>query len=158
MTVGSVITLFPSSKKEQNTFVDALINQVLNGDYNALEIEAQMANIEGVVKNYRANPEIKEAVLKEAETYGQKTFEKYNAKIEIKEVGVKYFYEDCGHVGYNLLCEEINRLTEKKKELEKIIKAHSEIWVETDTNTGETYEVAPVAKSSTTQAVLTIKP
>jgi hypothetical protein len=156
MSVSSVITLFPTTKTQQSIFVGKLIDNVLNGEINPLESEIQMKNIEDVVKAYRSNEEIKEAVLKEAEKYGQKTFETSGATVQIKEVGVKYNFEDCGHLEYNSICDAINQLTAKKKEIEARMKAHSEKWIETDIQTGETYEVYPVSKSSTTQAVITI--
>lgn len=156
MTVQSVITLFPSNKREQIVFVDKLIDNVVNGEINPLTAEIQMKNIEDVVKAYRSNEEIKEAVLKEAEKYGQKSFETNGAKVQIKEVGVKYNYLEVGHLEYNSICDAINQLTEKKKAIEKIMQAQTEKWVYTDTESGETYEVLPLSKESTTQAVISI--
>lgn len=156
MTAGSVITLFPSNKREQSVFVDKLIDNVVNGEINPLTAEIQMKNIEDVVKAYRTNAEIKEAVLKEAEKYGQKSFETNGAKVQIKEVGVKYNYLEVGHLEYNSICDAIAQLTEKKKNIEKIMQAHNEMWIHTDTESGETYEVLPLSKESTTQAVISI--
>ena len=155
--VSGLISNFPSTKKEQEMFVQELINDTLDGNCDILHREAQMCNIEQVVKAYRKNDEIKEAVLNAAEKHGAKTFDYAGAQIQIKEVGVKYNYSDLGHLKYNQICSDIAKLTEQKKELENILKAHLTSWVETDIDTGETYEVLPAIKSSTTSAVFTIK-
>lgn len=156
MTVNSVITLFPTTKTQQKTFVEQLINNVLDGEINPLTAEIQMKNIEDVVKAYRGNEEIKEAVLKEAEKYGAKSFDTHGASVQIKEVGTKYNYLEVGHLEYNSICACIDDLTAKKKAIEKIMQANTENWLYTDTKTGETYEVQPLSKQSTTQAVITI--
>lgn len=155
--VSGLISNFPSNKKEQQTFVEELIDDTLDGNCDILHREAQMCNIEQVIKAYRKNEEIKEAVLNAAEKHGAKTFDYAGANIQIKEVGIKYNFSELGHLRYNDICAQIDLLTEKKKELETILKAHSSVWVETDFDTGETYEVLPAVKTSTTQAVFTIK-
>jgi hypothetical protein len=157
MNVSSVLTLFPSSKDEQDVFVDKLIKSLQSGDIDPLKVEAQMVNLEQVVKKYRSNKIVKDAVLTEAEKYGEKSFDIYGANVQIKEVGTKYNFLEVGHEKYNEICKEIDFLSEKKKELETILKAHSEKWVEVDFDSGNTYEVLPLSKSSTTQVVLTIK-
>lgn len=155
--VSGLISNFPSTKKEQEIFVQELINDTLDGNCDILHREAQMCNIEQVVKAYRKNDEIKEAVLNAAEKHGAKSFDYAGANIQIKEVGVKYNYSELGHRRYDEICAKIEQLAEAKKELETILKAHSTVWVETDLDTGETYEVLPAVKSSTTTAVFTIK-
>lgn len=156
--VTSVIALFPTTKTEQNEFVRMLVDNVMSGNTDPLSAEVQICNIEQVCKAYRANTRIKNAVLEEAEKYGQKSFDFRGANIQIKEVGVKYHFDEAGHKRYNELISSIELLTAEKKELETVMKARSDVWIEVDKETGEAYEVMPVAKTSTTQAVITIKP
>ena len=157
MTINSVITLFPETKSQQKSFVEQLVENVLSGEINPLKAEIQMCNIEQVVKSYRKDERVKEVVLEEAEKYSKKTFDFENANVQIKEVGVKYNFDEVGFKKYNEICDEIRKLTEAKKLLESEMKLKKEVWIYTDPETGETYEVNPVAKSSTTQAVITIK-
>jgi hypothetical protein len=157
LTVSSLINLFPSSKTEQKTFVDNLVKQVLNGEVDPLKIASQMANFEGVAKAYKANEEIKESLLKEAEKYGQRAFNAFGCEVQIKETGVKYNYSEVGHLEYNSICACIKDFEEKKANIENMMKANKETWIYTDKVTGETYEVLALAKESTTQAVLTVK-
>ncbi|MDR2927155.1 MAG: hypothetical protein LBV41_02970 [Cytophagaceae bacterium] len=156
MTVSGVISLFPSTKAERDVFVERLIDHVTSGYTDPLKVEIQMANIEQVVKKYRSDARINECVLNEAAKYGQKSFNVFNAKIEVKEVGVKYNYDEVGHPLYDSVCAEIDRLAEKKKELEQVMKAQNGVWIYTDPDTGEIAEVSPVCRTSTTKAVITI--
>ena len=153
----SAINLMPSNSKELQAMTEDAINYTLSGEANVLKMESQVVFLEKFCKNYRANQEIKEAVLGAAENEGSMTFDAYGCQIQIKEVGVKYNYSELGHRRYDEVCAAIEKLNEEKKELENLLKAHSKAWVETDMNTGETYEVMPAVKSSTTQAVFTIK-
>lgn len=157
ITVPGMISLFPSSKTEQAEFVRQLVDNVLSGNIDPLKAEIQICNIEQVCKAYRANDDIQDAVLTEAEKYGAKTFDLHGANIQIKEVGVKYDYSLTFHHQYNDICEKIEELAKEKKQIEEIMKLHKEAWVYTDINTGESYEVLPAVKTSTTRAVITIK-
>lgn len=156
MTVTGVVTQFPSTKSEQDDFVERLINEVTCGYGDPLRIEVQMANIEQVVKKYRSDPRIKECVLREAEKYGQKSFDEHHATFQIKETS-SYNYDEAGHPRYNLVCGEIKRLNEERKELESIMRAQRNTWVYVDTETGEASDVCPLCRESSTIVSVTIK-
>jgi len=156
MTVQSVLTLFPETKEQQDKFVDLLVSQIENGEVDPLKAEAQIVNIEQIVKKYRANKTVQDACLNEAEKYGAKQFTLHNAKYSIKEVGVKYDYSDCNHPVYNDLCDKIKELEEQKKNIESQLKSFSKMWIYTDSDTGEVVEVYPPAKSSLTRVVVEI--
>ena len=57
----------------------------------------------------------------------------------------------------NDIVEQINDLTEQKKELENEMRIHKSTYVYTDLNTGESYEVNPPFRTASTQVVVTIK-
>lgn len=157
MNVTSVVSLFPETKKEQSLFVDRLINSLLQGDVDPLKVEAQMCNIEQVVKTYRSDKRVKEAVLNEAEKYHKEELSNlYNAKFEVRETGVKYDYSACGHPEYDRLSQQIKTLSEEKKRLEDELKLKKESFIYTDKQTGEITEVIPPERSSTTSVVVTI--
>ena len=156
-TVIGTLRLFPETKAQQTDFVEKLIYEVTEGDADPLRAEAIIVNLESVCKKYRADSRVKEAVLKEAERYHKAELQNiYNAKFTIKEVGVKYDFSECGHGKYNDLCAHINSLLEIKKELETEMKLHTKNWVFTDIDTGETYEVCPPSKTSTTAVAVEI--
>lgn len=153
----ALLSQFPTSKTEQKEMVDLMVEALKTGNENPLRIEAAMANIEAVVKEYRGNKEVKEILLDEVRKYPKSIAEIYNATFQEKEVGVKYDFSQCGHVRYNELVEQIAALTEQKKQIEAEIKAHKDMFIYTDIETGESYEVNPPKRTASCQAVVTIK-
>lgn len=157
MQISSVLTLFPETKSQQKSFVDRLVETVLEGDVDPLRVEAQMCNIEQIVKTYRKDERVKDILLQEAERYHKDELSNlYNSKFEIKEVGVKYDYSVCGHPEWEKLNEAINELTERKKNLEKELQLKRESFIYTDIETAEQTEVFPPERSSTTSVVVTV--
>ena|GEM_PF-4103595 len=69
MTVTGLVTLFPSTQREQDVFVGKLIDSVLAGYISPLTVDAQMKNIEQVVKRYRSDARINECLQRETEKY-----------------------------------------------------------------------------------------
>lgn len=153
----ALLSQFPTSKTEQKEMVDIMVEALKTGNENPLRIEAAMANIEAVVKEYRGNKEVKEILLDEVRKYPKSIAEIYNATFQEKEVGVKYDFSECGHVRYNELTEQIAALTEQKKHLEAEIRAHKDMFIYTDLETGESYEVNPPKRTASCQVVVTIK-
>ncbi|NDV46285.1 hypothetical protein D0T49_04435 [Paludibacter sp. 221] len=152
MTAVSVLKLFPETKEQQDHFVSLLVNQVLNGEINPLDVEIQMAQIEQVVKKFRSNEDVQRLVLQEAEKYNQKTFEHNNAKISIKEVGTKYNY--AASEDWNIANEKANEAIELRKAIEKRLQTASKNAPYTDITSGE--EITAIGKSSTTRAIIEI--
>lgn len=153
----ALLSQFPTSKTEQKEMVDIMVEALKSGNENPLRIEAAMANIEAVVKEYRGNKEVKEILLDEVRKYPKSIAEIYNATFQEKEVGVKYDFSECGHIRYNEIVEQIAALTEQKKQLEAEIRAHKDMFIYTDIETGESYEVNPPKRTASCQVVVTIK-
>lgn len=153
----ALLSQFPTSRTEQKEMVDIMVEALKTGNENPLRIEAAMANIEAVVKEYRGNKEVKEILLDEVRKYPKSIAEIYNATFQEKEVGIKYDFSQCGHVRYNEIVEQIAALTEQKKQLEAEIRAHKDMFIYTDLETGESYEVNPPKRTASCQVVVTIK-
>lgn len=64
----ALLSQFPTSKTEQKEMVDIMVEALKTGNENPLRIEAAMANIEAVVKEYRGNKEVKEILLQDDRT------------------------------------------------------------------------------------------
>ena len=128
---------------------------VKDGDEDALSVLIKCKAVKKACDD--AERMIENAAFQQADYYDSKTFNIGGAEIQIKESGVKYNFNELGHKGYDEICAEIERLTNEKKRLETILKAHPDVWVETDINTGETYEVKPCVKSSKTTLSVTFK-
>ncbi len=138
------ITLTASTKAAVEEKAAELVAAVQGGDVDALQAWVYLIALESVSKN--AKKGIEAAALNAASMYGQKSFNAFGAGVTLKEMGVRYDYSDCGDKEWEALTDKINELTEKRKELEKVLLAHKEKWVKTDMETGETYEVLPPIK------------
>lgn len=156
MTVNSVLALFPETKSEISTFVSKAVESALNGYENPLKLQVQISALEQVLKGIKDNADFKEASLKEADKYGQKSFTDFNSTIQVKETGVKYDYSNCGYPVYNEICEKINELNTQKKQIEDQLKAIKEETKFVDENTGEEITILPPTKTSTTSVVITL--
>lgn len=148
---------FPTTKTEQKELVSAMVSAIESGELDVLKIEATMKSMEDVIKDYRKNERVREILLDEVAKYPKGIAEVHNATFQTKETGVKYDYSGSGHKLYNEIVEQINNLTEQKKELENEMRIHKSTYVYTDLNTGESYEVNPPFKTASTQVVVTLK-
>jgi len=152
-----ILSQFPQTKNEIQSFVDGLVESVMNGDTSPLLINVQLSALEAVVEGVKKNPDFKESVLNEAMRYGTKTFDAYNAQIQVKETGVKNDYSLCGHPQYDAICEKIAELTEQKKSFEKYLQS---LRAKTDfinPETGEMCAIYPPVRTATTSVTVTIK-
>ena len=152
MTTSSLVKLFPETKEQQDSFVERLVGQVLGGHADPLEVEVLMCRMEQVIKKYRADKRVQDAVLNEAEKYGQKTFNFRNAKVTIKETGVKYDYS--ASCDWQQAKAEADKAAETLKAIEKRLQTASGHAPYTDITSGELITCIP--KSSTTRAVIEI--
>jgi hypothetical protein len=149
---------FPETKEQQQSFVEMLVQCTLSGEVSPLKVEAQIKNVEDVVKRYRDDKRVKDAVINDyrREFCEQKSADRHNARFTMTEVGVKYDYTACGDPEWTRLNEEFKRITEAKKAREEILKAHKQPWTAVDDETGEVATVNPPAKTSTTQVSVQI--
>ena len=59
----STLALMPETKREQDVFVDKLVESVKQGAISPLKAEAIICNLEQVSKAYRANSEVRDMLL-----------------------------------------------------------------------------------------------
>ena len=115
----STLALMPETKREQEVFVDKLVESVKQGAISPLKAEAIIANLEQVAKAYRANAEVKDMLLQAVQFKGGKC-EDFNAKFQVAEAGVVYDYENSKT--WRNLTIEIEDLNEKRKTIEAALK------------------------------------
>ena len=158
MSAAEVVALFKTTKAQRISFVNQIIEDVIEGRLNALDIHLQVKCMEDIVKQITSNEAFKDALLDEANKYEGRSFEYQNAKIEKKEVGVKFNYANCSDVVYQLLSQQGDEITAKLKERETFLKGiPSEGIKSVDEETGEEITIYPPSKSSTTSVVVTLK-
>lgn len=150
------LILVPVNRKGQiEVAVSELTAKIDSGEVNPLQV---LANIKSYEKVF---DKVKEVVitasLKEADKYADKEISEYGVKFEKMEAGVSYDYKQCGHSKYNEICNQIEELTVKKKEYEKLLQAIKQVTPIADTESGEMMDVYPPLKRSTTTIKVTIK-
>ena len=157
ISATSIVALFQTSKEERKTFVNQVVESVINGNKKALDIHLQLKAMEDIIEQIKADLSYKETLLNEAELNG-KSFEYQNAKIDIREVGTKYDFSLCNDPMYSRLKESSIKANDDLKEREKFLKSIPQKNITNiDTETGEATEIYPPSKSSTTSVVVTMK-
>lgn len=158
LNTQEVLKLFQTSKEQRESFVSAIISSLQNGESDPLEVHLQIKCMEDVVKLANANTVYKKTVLEAAERFGEKSFQFHNAKVEIKETGVKYDFSNCGDIVYNELQTQVDELSAKLKQRADFLKTIPQKgMIVTDESSGETFTVYPPSKSSTTNVAITLK-
>ncbi len=158
LTKPELLKLFQTTKAEREAFVSELIETINNGLVNPLEIHLQIKCMEDVVKLTTGNTVYKKLVTETAETYGEKTFQFHNAKMEIKETGVKYDFSQCADPVLVSLYQRQAEIDKAVKDREAMLKTVSQKgMIITDEATGETFTVYPPSKSSSTSLAVTLK-
>ena len=136
----------PSTWLEINQFSDLLKREMLSGEVNPLEVQLLFKAMTETIEKTLKDKYVKQAVLDEADKYPEKTFD-YKGITVTKSSKTVYDYSECGDQVYNDMVAEMEKLKERIKAREAMIKTG------VNTDTGETYNPP---KSSTTQ-FLTVK-
>lgn len=149
---------FNHTTKEQRTqVVREIFDELLNGRIDPIELHVRMKSLEEVVKQLTGMHPYKAIVLDAAEKYG-KSFTAHNAKIDIREVGVKYDYSVCGSAELDAIYRQQEQIAAKIKELETYHKGLPSSGIQVlNPSTGEVETHYPPAKTSTTSVAVTLK-
>ena len=156
LTTTGILSLFETSKEQRQTFVNDLVNRIETGTVDPVKIHLQIKSMEEIVKSITSNDRYKDLLLDESNKYG-KSFEKYNGKFSIKEVGVKYDYSKCGDLELDELQKNQDELSDKIKKRQEFLKTIPTSGIDIITADGECIKVFPPAKSSTTSVTVTLK-
>lgn len=156
LTTTSILALFQTTKEERQSFALALISEIENGNVDPLKVHLQVKCMEDLIKAITENTVYKKYVLEHAEKFGQKSFQYENAKVEIKEVGTKYDFSQCGDPLYRD-AEEISEsakanLKQRAEFLKTVPVKGLEMVIE-----DEVVTVYPPSKSSTTSIAISLK-
>jgi hypothetical protein len=148
------LSLFETTKAERQDFAQYVVNGLKDGLSDPLKVHLQVKCMEDLIKQITSHPDYKDLTLDEAAKYG-KSFEIHNAKFEVKEMGVKYDYSNCGDPIYNRLAEELAELEKKVKDRQAFLKAvqpGTELLIE-----DEVIVLYPPVKTSTTSITVNLK-
>jgi hypothetical protein len=150
----SLLNQFPETKAEIDNFAKIVIEQIDLGEFqDVLKFAARFKALAKLEEKLFSNVLFKDAVLEAAEKYG-KSFEKGNAKFDIRETGVTYDYAGCGDVEWEQIDSSIKVLQERKKERETFLKS---ITGEMTVFGEDGAQIMPAIKRSSTSVVITLK-
>lgn len=146
-----------TTKEDRTKVVHEIFQELLNGRIDPLELHIRMKSLEEVVKQLTSMQPYKAIVLDAAEKYG-KSFTAHNAKIDIREVGVKYDYSMSGSAELDTMYRQQEVIAAKIKELETYHKGLPSSGIQVlNPTTGEVETHYPPAKTSTTSVAVTLK-
>lgn len=140
----------PLTKAGIKEWSEALIDSLLSGDYNPLDMEVRLKAMEELIKSIRGDSRVRSYVLDEAHKYQTKTFETDHAEITVKDVP-RYDYS-LDKTWQDLKDEETD-VVNARKARETLLKGLDPDRDNWDRETGE--KIMPPAKRSTT--VVSIK-
>jgi hypothetical protein len=142
----------PSSPDEVEHFTKLLREEIALGEVDPLKMKIFLKGLERVIEGVKdlLDPLARD----EAEKYSSKEFEVLGWKVALREVGQKYNYDNCGHPVYARLKEEVKPKLDEIKSIEKTLQTLKGNTIITDPETGETCEVFPPVKSSTSSIVI----
>lgn len=147
-----IITSVDLSKLSVRTVADQLIELAEQG--NPLEVKLKLKAMSEAIED--ACKKIDKMARDEAEKYGAKTFDFMGCSIGLIEAGTKYDFSNCGDIELERMTADYEALGERIKKRKEILKNADPGTVMTDKETGETYEVNPPIKSSTSTIKITL--
>jgi len=156
LTANNVLALFYTSKQERQTFVTDAIERILDGHEDPIKALITLKCMEEIIDKITGNKGFRDACITEAEKYG-KTFDKVNAKLAIREAGVKYNFEECGDLELLELMTMRQELDEKIKKRQEFIKMIPIEGIEVINEDGVISHIYPPSKTSTTTLTVTLK-
>ena len=142
-----------ASKTLQSDIAQRIIESVKEGEQSALQIAGKIKFITDSLEQVSA--EIKPLVIEEAQKYDKNESLTVlgGYTVEVKEMGVKYNFSQCGHPRWTQIDEEIKALNEERKAIEATLKTLKGKTIVVDEETGETFELYPPSKQSSTTPV-----
>lgn len=152
LSTNSILSLIDTDKATRQSFVTSHINLLKEGNTDILQSHIQAKNMEQMLKELLSNDEYKSMVLDTAQQYGAKSFERHNAKVEIKEAGTTWTYPE--DTEYLSLLGQLEEIKGKIKAREKFLQNIPASGV-ADPVSGEM--IYPAVKSSTTTVAITLK-
>lgn len=143
------------SKLRAAELANDLVEKVKEGELDPIKLGIQLDFIAKVAED--AKSQIKSEIIAEVEKYG-KSYEGFNYKIEVKEVGVKYDYSVCGHPRWNELNKQLKSIKAEMKEIETFLKTIKKpIVMASEDTEGEEIKLNPPKKIGSTSPAFTLK-
>lgn len=150
-----LITAIPSTKSDIEAFANNIIELVKEGNVNALKLKSFLKAFEKISE--KVDKETRHEQLIEANKYSEKSFFAFGAKIEVKEVGVRYDFSECNDSVLKRMYDKMEILKAEIKVREEFLKTIKTTLSVNDEETGEVMELFAPKKTSTTSLAFSFK-
>lgn len=153
MTMELTKELLKPNKQGIDKMVDYICSPVINGQTEVTKTVAVVRAIQEAVE--KSLEVLKPELVEELQRYNKgERCSVYGAVYQLKEVGVKYNYDDCNDPILFEMLEQRKKLDAEIKERQEFLKKLKGL-TRIVTEDGELLEVFPPVKSSTTSYVIT---
>jgi hypothetical protein len=141
------------NKSEIERVANEMVQGIIDGN---VQTEKALLTIRAIrMAMESAEDKIKDQVIDELHRRGKEGFDVYGAKVNLKELGVKYDYTNCLDPIWNDLDAELKRVSDLKKEREAFLKSITKAMTYVDDSTGEVVTIQPPIRQSTTSYTIT---
>ena len=144
----TVIELMPSGKNEAKLFSERILEDVLEGCKNPLQLKAQFKIIKACLETIEKNESFKDALMAEHGRYQVSKYSAFGCEIEQRELGVEYDYSNCNDPVLEDLLIQDKEISEKIKCRKQLLKSIKQGNPVVDPDTGAVL-MPPVKRSET---------
>lgn len=154
MSARSIVALFDTNKDQRESFAQQLIDQVVEGHKNPVDISIQLKCMADIVDRVLSNERFKEALVDEVAKHGKGPAGFHNATLQVKEVGTKWDYSNTGDTALETLMAQKKKTEDAIKERQKLLQTIPDSGM-ADPETGAILSRA--SKTSSTTVAITLK-
>jgi hypothetical protein len=133
----------------QNEILDSVTNGFEDPLFLLVKLKAMSKALDGAIDS------IQEHALSEAQKHG-KSFAIYGAKVEIKEMGTKWYFDKTGDPIIARIAEQKDQIGKAEKDRQSFLKTLKEKVSFLDEESGEVFTVYPARKESKTGIAISI--
>jgi hypothetical protein len=133
----------------QNEILDSVSNGFEDPLFLLIKLKAMSKALDGAIDS------IQEYALSEAQKHG-KSFAIYGAKVEVKEMGTKWFFDKTGDPIIARISNQKDQISKEEKDRQAFLKTLKEKTSFLDEESGEVFTVYPARKESKTGIAISI--
>jgi len=133
----------------QNEILDSVTNGFEDPLFLLVKLKAFTKALDGAIDS------IQEYALSEAQKHG-KSFAIYGAKVDVKEMGTKWFFDKTGDPIIARIAEQKDQIGKAEKDRQSFLKTLKEKVSFLDEESGEVFTVYPARKESKTGIAISI--
>jgi hypothetical protein len=133
----------------QNEILDSVTNGFEDPLFLLVKLKAMSKALDGAIDS------IQEHALSEAQKHG-KSFAIYGAKVEVKEMGTKWYFDKTGDPIIARIAEQKDQISKEEKDRQSFLKTLKEKVSFLDEESGEVFTVYPARKESKTGIAISI--